>query len=158
MCISAGLLLAGSSLLQGVGAYRAGSQQADAELDAGRAEAGKIRKAGQRQTGEARAQLGASGVLLDTGTAGLVTDEIMAEAESDAANTELAAARRARAAKTAGKAALVGGLLSAGAAVASGWKGQGGPTRTNDMGVVAKMTGAGKDPFGWWLKHGVGAD
>ena len=35
-------------------------------------------------------------------------------------------------------------------------KGQGGPTRTNDMGVVAKMTGAGKDPFGWWLKHGVG--
>lgn len=34
----------------------------------------------------------------------------------------------------------------------------GGVSGTNDMGLFAKLGGAGKDPMGWWLRNGVGAD
>lgn len=97
-----------------------------------------IRRAGERQRGQAKASLAAAGVKVDEGSAGLVQDEITRGAESDAFQALLEGGRRARGletdgqmarisgrqAATAGKINAVGTLMSgfAGAARSNGWR------------------------------------
>ncbi|MES1979726.1 MAG: hypothetical protein V4451_16930 [Pseudomonadota bacterium] len=69
--------------------------QADRETVAATEEAKRIRKAGERTTGTARAQLAASGVMVDSGSAININEDISGRAESDAMNTLLTGQRKA---------------------------------------------------------------
>jgi hypothetical protein len=159
MCDPITATLAGASVLQGYGSYQQGKAQAANELDAASAEASKIRTAGERQRGSARVALAASGVQLDTGSAALAEADITNGYQQDAMMAFLGGQRRAASAKQAGKNALVGSLISAGATVAGGWKSTAngwdakGFTGTNDRGLLSK--GNNVD---WFLTNGSGGD
>jgi hypothetical protein len=97
-----GLLQAGSGLLNAVGDYSAGKARskmneadAQAEIAAGRARAGRIRDAGERELSTARAQASASGVKLTSGSVLEVEREIVRNVEQDAGSAMLTAERRA---------------------------------------------------------------
>jgi len=123
MCISIGtMLMAGMQVLGGISAQKAAKEQAAEERDAAKAEAETTRKAGERQRKAATAAYGASGVVVNEGTAQDVQDEITADYEKDAMMQVLTGERRARVAERKGKQALMGSLLGAGTAVAGGWK------------------------------------
>lgn len=140
LAISAAVSMAGQ-LAQGIAAKRAGDAQARQDeniaaqqRDQALQEAERIRRAGERTQGAARAQLAASGIRVDSGSALLIDEEIGYESELDAQNTLLTGERGARAsqysasvARARGSNALTGSILSAvgtgaGAAL-QGWKG-----------------------------------
>jgi hypothetical protein len=136
MAISAGISMVGS-LAQGVAARRAaaveGAQMdnlAAEQRDAAEQEAERIRKAGKRQAGAARAQLAASGVVVDKGSAVLIDQEILGESERDAQMTLLTGKRQSRAssfaadqARAGGRNAMTGSVLGAVSTGLQGWKG-----------------------------------
>lgn len=68
--------------------------QAERETVAAMEEAKRIRKAGQRQASAAAAQLAASGIMVDSGSAININEDISGGAESDAMNTLLTGKRR----------------------------------------------------------------
>lgn len=61
------------------------------DMDAAKAQATKIRKLANQQRGEAVAALGASGVSINSTTAGLIEQDILKGGEEDAYNTILSA-------------------------------------------------------------------
>jgi hypothetical protein len=97
-----------------------------------------IRRAGERQRGQARGALAASGVRVDEGSAALAQDEITRGAESDAFQALLEGGRKARGLETDGQMARISGRQQAdagkinaagtlmsgvyGAAKANGWR------------------------------------
>lgn len=92
-------------------------------------EAAKIRKAGEKQAGAARAALAASGVDVNSGTAININEDIYSGAESDAQNTLLTGKRRAttlneqsRQTIKAGYGKSMTSLLSGATNMATGWK------------------------------------
>lgn len=107
-------------------------RQGEADKDAAVAQAERIRKATQRQVGEANAALAASGVSIGEGTPVRINEEIYKSGEDDAYSVLLTGTRRQRNAsaeasimRSQGSAALTGSLLSAGATLAaagSKWK------------------------------------
>jgi hypothetical protein len=60
-------------------------------------QAQKIRKAGRRAVGQARAAVGASGVAVDSGSPELALEELARESEADAFNTILTGKRQGKA-------------------------------------------------------------
>ena len=103
MAISAGVSVAGS-LSQGLAQKRAGNEQARLaenqaaqQRDAAQAEADRIRRDGRRAQGAARAQLAASGISVQDGTALLIDEDINRRVEDDAMNLSLTGERRANA-------------------------------------------------------------
>ena len=118
--------------------YQADQAQADANAEAGYAqvEAAKIREAGQRQRGQARAAMAASGIKVDEGVAININEDIAQGAEEDALNAIFggidrqkrgyaqASADRSRGqqASTAGKINAAGTLLNSGAQAYAGWR------------------------------------
>lgn len=118
--------------------------QAERETVAATEEAKRIRKAGEKQAGAARAALAASGVMVDSGSAININEDILAGSESDAMNTLLTGERKAKAYTTSasetnrsasqarGQAsqyrssastAQSSSLISAGATALTGWRG-----------------------------------
>jgi hypothetical protein len=155
MCISAATMLAisagvsaGGQLLAGRAQMKAGEAQAKQaaiasaqERDVAEQEAARIRKAGDRQRGAARAQLAASGVAVNEGSSLTIEDEISQGAEMDAMNTLLTGKRRSdaqqasgRQALKAGRNAMISSVLGATSTALQGWKGvssnQAGSVRT----------------------------
>lgn len=144
MCISAGTLSAistGASALGQVAQGIAGNKAAKAEAasidmqaaqaqEAAKQEAIRIRKSADRSKGAARAQLAASGVDVNSGSAISIEQDIAFGAEQDAMNALLTGERQfaagtARAAQTraAGRNGLTGSLLGAASTVGlRGWK------------------------------------
>lgn len=128
-----------------------------------------IRRAGQRQTGQARAALAASGVRVDEGTAALVQQDITRNAEMDAFQALLEGGRRARTATMeatgmrisgdqtakAGQVQAMGTLLSgfAQGARASGWKTGGSISGTNDRPWYSRG-----DSMSWFMRQGRSGD
>lgn len=136
--------------------FQAGQLNRQAELDriqgeretvAAAEEAKRIRKAGDKQSAAARAQLAASGVRVDSGSAININEDITGGAESDAMNTLLTGERRAKAYRTsadetdrsatqarssasgyrtAASNARTSSLISAGTTALTGWRGVGG--------------------------------
>jgi hypothetical protein len=93
-------------------------------------EAGRIRRAGERTQGAARAQLAASGVRVDSGSALLIDEEIGMNSEQDAMNTLLTGQRRSDAsmfsasqARARGSNAMSASVLGAISTGVQGWKG-----------------------------------
>lgn len=104
--------------------------QAAQEQVAAQEEARRIRKAGEKQAGAARAALAASGVVVDQGSAININEDIYQRSESDAQQILLTGKRRSDALNrqssqsiNAGQNAVTGSLLSAGATALTGWKG-----------------------------------
>lgn len=100
MAISAAASIAGQ-LKQGQANRAAGDAEAQQlerraaqERDAALQEADKIRRDAKRTQGAARAQLAASGVNVNSGTALTIDDEISADSERDAHMTLLTGKRR----------------------------------------------------------------
>ena len=136
LAISAGVSAAGA-LAQGVAAKRAGDAQAARDemaarqqQDAAGAEADRIRRAGERAKGAARAQLAASGIQVDTGSALLIDEDIGRRVEDDAFNTLLTGSRQAGAyrlsaaqSRASGRNALTASALGAVSTGIQGWKG-----------------------------------
>jgi len=114
--------------------------QAERETVAASEEAKRIRKAGERQAGAARAQLAASGIVVGDGSAININEDITGGAESDAMNTLLTGKRRsesyslsadqhvnaAASNRAAGSNAMKSSVLAAGGTVLQGWRGVGG--------------------------------
>lgn len=102
-----------------------------AQVDAAAAEEAKrIRKAGERQAGAARAALAASGVDVDQGTAININQDITQRTQDDAYQTLLTGQRKSdalsRSADQSYKSAvdsLNGGVLSAGSSALRGYAG-----------------------------------
>lgn len=105
MCNPA-LIMAGVSVVSSIAGGAAKKRQAGIEAaemeyqaaagrEAAKEEAKVIRKAGGRARSSARAQLAASGVDVNAGTAGLIQDEITADSEGDAFISILNGGRRA---------------------------------------------------------------
>lgn len=143
MCVSPGTLMAISTgvnvagqLSRGIADSRAATADARAqelaaaqERDSAMAEAARIRKAGARASGAARAQLAASGVDVGAGTALLIDEDITSGAETDAEYTLLTGDRRARAyensasqSRAKGRNAVAASVLGATASGLQGWK------------------------------------
>lgn len=139
MCISATVMMAAQavgSVLQMRGAVQSAefeanqlATQAAQEKIAAEQEAAKIRKAGEKQAGAARAALAASGVDVNSGTAININEDIYGGAESDAQNTLLTGKRRAATLNAQGRQTLksaanknMGTLLNTATNMASGWK------------------------------------
>jgi hypothetical protein len=136
MAISTGLSVVGS-LAKGVADRRAAdvearqsehlaAQQQDQALQ----EAERIRRAGKRTQGAARAQLAASGIRVDDGTALVIDEEIGGESEKDAFNTLLTGKRQADAsrasasmARARGRNAMTSSVLGSISTGVQGWKG-----------------------------------
>ena len=111
------------------------------ENDRAAKEAGLIRRAGQRQAGEAKTAFAASGVKVDEGSAAEVQGEIIQNSEADAFQALLDGGRRARGmqveavgirqrgrlAKAAGTVNAANSLLATGSNYlkASGWRSNG---------------------------------
>lgn len=146
LAVSAAVSMAGT-LAQGIAQKRAANAQAQQDehiaaqqRDQAMQEADRIRRAGERTQGQARAQLAASGIRVDSGSALLIDEEIGYESELDAQNTLLTGERGARAseysasmARARGSNAMTGSILSAvGTGVGAGlqgWKGVKQPAR-----------------------------
>lgn len=146
LAVSTAVSMAGA-LAQGVAAKRAANVQAQQEehiaaqqREQASREAERIRRAGERTQGQARAQMAASGIRVDSGTALQIDEEIGFESELDAQNTLLTGERGARAsefsasvARARGANAKTGSILSAvGTGVGAGlqgWKGVKQPAR-----------------------------
>lgn len=121
-------------VVQGDAADYAAQQEREQALQT----AAVIRRAGERQRGQARGALAASGVKVDEGSAALVQEDITRGAETDAFQALLEGGRRARGIETDGQMARISGrqqadaakinavgtLMSgvAGAAKANGWR------------------------------------
>lgn len=132
-------LSAGSALYSGQQANEQGKfaeAQANADADAakaaGRVEAGRIRAITDRQRASARAALAGAGVSVDMGTAADVQKDIVQAGEQDAMTAILngknsATRLQAEGAgmRRQGQQAMVGSVLSAGGAIASGAAGYG---------------------------------
>lgn len=151
MCVSiTTALMAAGSAVSAIGAIQQGQQakamgkyqaaQAAADADAARAqaqlEAGKIRKAGERQRSAAIASMAAAGVDSNVGTAEIINKEITAGAEEDALLAVFGGSTSARRLNAQGQAARIEGsnaaragflnagstALRAGAAFGKGWR------------------------------------
>jgi hypothetical protein len=144
MAVSTGMMMAMSAAVSVVGQLAQGRAQkaaANAEAaqmqnlalqqqDQAEQEAERIRKAGRRAQGQARAQLAASGVRVDEGSAVLIDEDIARESENDAQMTLLTGKRQARSsrfaadqARAAGSNAMTGSVLGAVSTGLQGWKG-----------------------------------
>jgi len=135
MAISSGVNIAGQ-LAKGMAESSASSADARAqevaaaqERDSAMVEAARIRKAGARASGAARAQLAASGVDVGSGTALLIDGDITTSAATDAEYTLLTGERRARAyqdgasqSRARGRNAMASSVLGATSAGLQGWK------------------------------------
>lgn len=156
MAISAGVSVLGQ-IQQGKATQQAAEQtarnnetqagidaiQAQRETVAAAEEAKRIRKAGERQASAARAQLAASGIAVDSGSAININEDISGGAESDAMNTLLTGKRRAESytissgqhineaasSRAAGANARTSSILAAGGTVLQGWRGVGGNSK-----------------------------
>jgi hypothetical protein len=144
MCISAGMMMAISTgvsvvgqLAQGQAAKAAANAEArNAEnlaaqtRDAAMQEAKRIRTAGDKTRGAARAALAGSGIDVNSGSAITIEDEIATGSEMDAYNTLLTGQRKATSltdsaaiARARGKNAVTSSLLGSVSTGLSGWKG-----------------------------------
>jgi len=149
MCISAGMMMALSTGVSVVGQLaqgQAAKQAANAEArnaenlaaqtrDAAQQEAARIRKAGDRTRGAARAQLAASGIDVNSGTAVTIDGDIAAGSELDAYNTLLTGDRKstslqdsAAIARARGKNAVSSSILGSVSTGLQGWKAVRAPT------------------------------
>ena len=144
MAISAGVSVAGQ-LAQGQAQKQAKDAQAleydiqaaQAKVDAEQ-EAKRIRAAGEKTAGAARAALAGAGINVDMGSAVNINEDIYRNSESDAFNTLLTGSNRAASygrsasqARGAGKDAEGASLLSAATTAANsygGWKSTQAPT------------------------------
>jgi hypothetical protein len=143
MCISAMTLMALSTGVSVIGQVRQGMaarQAADANAramdlqaaqtaEAAKQEAARIRKAGEKAAGAARAQMAASGIDVNSGSAININEDIYRQSESDAFNTLLTGERKATALQTsasstraAGRNTMAASVLSAGATGLQGWR------------------------------------
>lgn len=136
MAVSAGVSVAGQ-LAQGMAARRAGDMQAQMDerlarqqQDQAQQEADRIRRAGAKTKGAARAQLAASGINANQGSSVAIEDEIGTQSEQDARMTLLTGQRYADASRFAGaqarmrgKSALAASALGATSTGLQGWKG-----------------------------------
>ena len=159
MCISAGMMMAISTgvsvvgqLQQGQAARAAANAEARQqeiaaaqERDAAMVEAARIRKAGERTAGAARAQLAASGIDVGSGTAVVIDEDITRGAYTDAEYTLLTGNRRGRAmdysaaqSRARGKSAVTSSMLGSVTTGLQGWKA-----------VKAQKQPAPIDPYGW---------
>lgn len=132
--VAAGMQAA-SSISAGVAAAEAGYTQkaldevdARANLAAAQYNALQVRRARRATQGSARAAYAASGVKVDTGTAGAVVNDIAARGEQDVYQTlleggQVAERLRQRGAQAAdiGKQQQTASLINAGSALASGY-------------------------------------
>lgn len=143
MCVSAiiasglaaaGTIYEGNAKKQAQDAQALGDDiQAAQEIEASKQEAIRIRRAGEKTAGAARAALAASGISVDSGTAININEDITQGAELDAFNTILTGKRKADAfqrsasqARAVGQNAVSASILSAAASGAksyAGWKG-----------------------------------
>lgn len=146
MCISAAMMMAISAgvtvmgtIAQGQAQKRAADaqareyeNQAAAAQVAATEEAKRIRKAGERTAGAARAALAASGIVVDEGTGVNINEDIYRNSEQDAFNTLLTGKNRAGSmqrsaaqSRASGKNAVTASLLGAastGLNAYAGWK------------------------------------
>lgn len=143
MCISAGMMMALSTgvsiagqLQQGQAARAAANAEARQqelaaaqERDAAMAEAKRIRNAGAKASGAARAQLAASGIDVGSGTAVVIDEEITRESETDAEYTLLTGQRRSGAleysaaqSRSRGRNAVTASVLGSVSTGLQGWK------------------------------------
>jgi len=111
--------------------YQAAQARADANAQRQFAEirAEKIRRAGRRQQGEARAALAGAGVETGAGTAVVIDQQIVHDTEMDAQQALIEGMRRANLlerdaaeAEWRGENASRGSLLAAGGTLATGWR------------------------------------
>jgi hypothetical protein len=144
MAVSTGVMMAlntGVSMMgqlqEGRARKAAGDMQAQQdraragqEEDAANQEADRIRRAGRRTQGAARAAFAGSGIDVNSGSAMTVDEEIGRDSEKDAFNTLLTGKRRAGAyrfnadqAAAAGRNAKTASVLGAAATGMQGWKG-----------------------------------
>lgn len=152
MCISAAMMMAISAGVTVVGQIAQGQaqkqaanaqareaeNQAAAEQVAASEEAKRIRKAGEKTASAARAQLAASGINADMGSAVNINEDIYRNSESDAMNTLLTGQNRAGSyqrsanqSRIAGKNAQTASLLSTVGTVTQGYAGwKNAPKRT----------------------------
>lgn len=105
-----GLNLLGN-VSQGRAQKKASEFEATIELARGREEGRRIRRAGDFQQGEIRANIGKSGVQL-TGSAKLALFESIRVNEADALQAELNSRNRSAAIRAGGSAAQAGSILS----------------------------------------------
>jgi hypothetical protein len=143
MCISASMMMALSTGVSVVGQLQQGQalkQAANAEArnaenlaaqtrDAAMQEAKRIRLAGDRTRGAARAQLAASGIDVNSGTAVTIEDDIGTNSELDAYNTLLTGDRKATSlqdsaaiSRARGKNAVTSSMLGSVSTGLQGWK------------------------------------
>jgi len=135
MALSTGVSVAGQ-LAQGQAAKAAANAEARAAenlaaqtRDAAQQEAARIRKAGDRTRGAARAQLAAAGIDVNSGTAVTIEGDIGTNAELDAYNTLLTGQRKstsltdsAAISRARGKNAMTSSLLGSISTGLQGWK------------------------------------
>jgi hypothetical protein len=143
MCISASMMMALSTGVSVVGQLQQGQAAkaaANAEArnaenlaaqtrDAAMQEAKRIRLAGDRTRGAARAQLAASGIDVNSGTAVTIEDDIGTSSELDAYNTLLTGDRKATSlqdsaaiSRARGKNAVTSSMLGSVSTGLQGWK------------------------------------
>lgn len=136
LALSAGMSVMGQ-IQQGAAQKRAANEQAqrdeiqaERESVAATQEAKRIRAAGDRTAGAARAQLAASGIDVGSGSAININEDITGNAESDAMNTLLTGSRRAESlrftaqqTRTAGANAQKASIISAASTGLQGWAG-----------------------------------
>lgn len=159
MAISAGVSVAGQ-LAQGQAqkqakdaqAHEYDIQAAQAKVDAEQ-EAKRIRAAGEKTAGAARAALAGAGINVDSGSAININEDIYRNSESDAFNTLLTGSNRAAsygrsasqsrgAGKDAESASLLSAATTAGNAYA-GWKSARVPTTSDAFADRAGAIGSG---------------
>lgn len=104
---------AGSSIMGGQAAKKAGNASGDAEIAASVDEARKIRKLAKQTRSQATAAYAASGVDVSEGTPLIAERDITQQSEEDALNTILGGQRRARALRKGGQVGQRAGYLEA---------------------------------------------
>lgn len=136
MAISTGVSVVGQ-LQQGMAAKRAADAEARAaenlaaqHRDAAQQEAKRIREAGDKTRGAARAAMAASGIDVNSGSAVTIEDDILQGSEMDAYMTLLTGDRKATSlhdsasiARARGSSAMMGSALGAVSTGLQGWKG-----------------------------------
>jgi hypothetical protein len=144
MCISAAMMMAISTgisvagqVAQGQAKKEAGDAQArefqiaaDQNAVAAQQEAARIRKAGEKTAGAARAALAGAGIVVDQGSAVNINEDIYRNSETDAYNTLLTGERqsgslmrKASQSSAEGNNSLTASLLSSGVTGAEGYAG-----------------------------------
>jgi hypothetical protein len=153
MAISTGVSVVGQ-LQQGQAQRKAANAEARQqeiaaaqERDAAMVEAARIRKAGDRASGAARAQLAASGIDVGSGTALVIDEDITRESNTDAEYTLLTGSRRAGAlnysasqSRARGRNAVTSSVLGSVSTGLQGWKA-----------VKQQKAPADIDPYGWGM-------